>query len=210
VFLQREGEATNIPVGSSKSKALTFSASLCAQCNNVLTQPYDMAWGALSKYLQSNWSSIIRAGRFDLSKPFPTNRGAAAINVHLYFVKVFGCKLFADNIPIDLSDFSRSLIEARPHPQISLFVADGRIATGQLLAYDSEVHCLRNEHDKIDSALWVYLVHPVAIKVNYLNAAAPLSHPEGYPWHPTRQRKIVRLSPYMGDSEPIAGRARIV
>jgi hypothetical protein len=100
-------------------------------------------------------------------------------------------------------------MQRRAHPEVSIFVADGNIAPGQILAYDSEVHTLTNEAGRIDSALWVYLVDPIAIKVNYLRTGTPLSPPPGSAWHPTRQRKIVRLSPYQGDSEPIVGQAKL-
>ena len=150
-----------------------------------------------------------RAERFDLSKVFAKNRGAADIDVHLYFVKLFGCKLRADAIPVDLSSFSRALMERRAHPEVRLFVADGHIAPGQILAYDSDVSRLSDVSGRVDSALWMYLMAPVAIKVNYLRAGSPLKLPPGTPWHPTQQRKNVYLSPYRGDSEPIPGLARL-
>jgi hypothetical protein len=50
------------------------------------------------------------------------------------------------------------------------------------------------------------LVHPVGIKICYLKAGAPVREPPGFPWHPTRQRKLVKLSPYKGDTEPLVAR----
>jgi hypothetical protein len=50
------------------------------------------------------------------------------------------------------------------------------------------------------------LLNPLAIKVCYLKSGAPVREPEGYPWHPTRQRKIVKLSPYKGDTRPLVAR----
>jgi hypothetical protein len=56
------------------------------------------------------------------------------------------------------------------------------------------------------SAVWMNLVHPVGIKICYLKAGAPVREPPGFPWHPTRQRKLVKLSPYKGDTEPLVAR----
>jgi len=56
------------------------------------------------------------------------------------------------------------------------------------------------------SAVWTHLVHPVAVKVCYLKHGAPVLAPPGAPWHPLRQRKIVKLSPYKGDAEPQVAR----
>jgi hypothetical protein len=46
----------------------------------------------------------------------------------------------------------------------------------------------------------------VAVKICYLKGGAPVREPAGFPWHPTRQRKIVKLSPYKGDIEPQVAR----
>jgi hypothetical protein len=39
-----------------------------------------------------------------------------------------------------------------------------------------------------------------------LKAGAPVREPPGFPWHPMRQRKLVKLSPYKGDTEPLVAR----
>jgi hypothetical protein len=205
VFLQREGKATNNRVGSAKSKSLTFAPSICADCNNRLTQPYDLAWQQLSGYLQTNWPAIVRRGRFDLSKAFPGGTRKAALDVHLYFVKLFGCKLNADNVPIDIAPFSAALLNGTAHPEVSLFVAHSRVADGIILSYDSEVHTLRDQEGELHSALWMYLIHPVAIKVSYVKAGTPVLRPPGQLWHPSSPGKVVRLSDYDGLSEPAAG-----
>jgi len=52
--------------------------------------------------------------------------------------------------------------------------------------------------------VWLYRIHPIAIKVAYIKAHAPL-YVAGYPWRPNMNRDLVRLSPYMGMAEPLAG-----
>lgn len=209
VYLQRGSKATNIKVGSAKSKVLTFEQSICADCNNARTQPYDKAWENLSKYLQQNWHDIKRRSRFDLSKPFPGGTRAAALQVHLYFVKLFGCKLNADNVGIDLAPFSKALLSGTMHPEVSILVADSFSDDGKMLMYDSEVHLMRNQVSEIHGAVWLYLVHPVAIKVGYIKTGAAL-HLPGNPWHPKNPNKIVKISPYPGGTEPLSGRKALL
>jgi hypothetical protein len=60
VFLQRDSRATNNRVGSAKADRLKFAKSICTECNNALTQPYDVAWGRLSAYLLANWPAIVQ------------------------------------------------------------------------------------------------------------------------------------------------------
>jgi hypothetical protein len=209
IFLQRDGRATNIRVGSPKSGALKFAKSICAYCNNTVTQPYDAAWQHLSEYLQLNWQVVRRRGQFNLSAAFPGGTRSAALNVHLYFVKMLGCKIFEEKIRIDLATFSAALLHGRAHPEVRLLVAEDRIGNGRVLFWDSEVHVMSNQHRELHGAIWLYLAQPVAIKVSYIKAGAPL-HTPGYPWHPERPGKIVRLSTYLGGTEPNAGREAIL
>jgi hypothetical protein len=124
VFLQR-GRATNDPVISPKARILKYPKSLCTSCNDTLTQPYDLAWEKLSKHLRDNWDSIVKRGFFDLSKPFPGRTGAAALEVHLFFVKLFGCKIYEGGAQIDLNPFSQALLTRTAHPEISLTISVG-------------------------------------------------------------------------------------
>jgi hypothetical protein len=142
VYVQKNFQPTNVKVGSAKSKVLTFSESICRYCNHTRTQPYDVAWTALSAYLRSHWNIVRRNGRFDLSKPFPGATRSAALGVHLYFLKVFGCKILEDNIAVDLAPFSKALMGRTAHPEVSLLIADDRHGKGKFLFYDSDVYTM--------------------------------------------------------------------
>ena len=72
-----------------------------------------------------------------------------------------------------------------------------------------EVHTMKNQLGELHGAVWLYLLHPVAIKVGYIRAGARL-HLVGHPWHPSKPSKIVRLSPYLGGTEPNAGPGALI
>lgn len=180
-------------------------SSVCSHCNNAGTQAYDEAWRHLSSYLHANWREITARGSFDLSKVFDAEIATQAIRVQLHFVKVLGCKLLEDGIGVDLGSFAKALMAGTAHPEVTLLVTSSFVATGQLLSYESDVSVLR-DGDQVCSAVWMNLFHPVGIKICYLKAGAPVREPPGSPWHPTRQKKIVKLSPYKGDTEPLVAR----
>lgn len=204
-FLQINSEATNRKIGAASAGALTFPKSICGHCNNADTQPFDEAWRRLSEYLHAHWREITARKTFDLSAAFPGEVESAAVKVHLYFVKLLGCKLLADGIAVNLQSFASALLERRPHREVTLLVANSLVPAGQMISYNSDVSVLR-QGDEVYSAMWMCLVHPVAVKVCYLKAGMPVRAPEGFPWHPARQRKIVKLSPYKGDTQPIVAR----
>ena len=209
VFLQRNSTATNDRVGSAKANRLKFAKSICAECNNELTQPYDLAWKRLSSYLLFNWPAIIKRGSFDLSKPFPGGTRAAALNVHLFFLKLFGCKLHEEGNGIDLTPFSKALLTSTAHPEVNITIANSVVGENSVLMYDSEVHTMSTQGGELHGAVWLYLVHPVAVKVGYIKGGARL-HVVGHPWHPTRPGKIVKLSPFKGATEPDAGPVALI
>jgi hypothetical protein len=182
-----------------------FMQCLCGECGDPALQPYDAAWGRLSAYLHEHWGDIAARGSFDLSKPFHGEAAAVALNVHLFFVKVLGCKLFSEAIQVNLTPFATALRCRLPHPDVTLLVANTEVRSGQWLFHDSSVSVLRSG-DEVYSAMWTFLAHPVAIKICYLKSGAPVREPDGFPWHPMRQRKIVKLSPYKAETQPLVAR----
>lgn len=185
--------------------ALRFARSVCSQCDNAGTQVYDEAWRRLSSYLHANWREITARGSFDLSKVFGNETAKQAIRVQLHFVKVLGCKLLEDGIRVDLETFSEALMAGTAHPDVTLLVTSSLVPAGRMLSHESDVSVLR-DGDEVYSAVWMNLVHPVGIKICYLKAGAPVREPPGFPWHPTRQKKIVKLSPFKGDTQPLVAR----
>ena len=187
------------------SEALAFKRVICDQCNHVLTQPYDEAWLALSRYLHTHWREITERGSFDLSKAFAGDAAKQSLMVHLYFVKTMGCKLKEEGVNVDLKSFSSALLRCVPHPDVTLLIADSSVRPGRMLSYQSDVSVLRSG-DEVYSALWMHLAHPVGVKICFIKGGAPVLPPKGSPWHPTRQKKIVKISPYKGDTEPEVSR----
>jgi hypothetical protein len=179
--------------------------AVCTACRSILARPYHDAWQRLSRHLRENWRDITARGSFDLSKVFAGHAAADAVNVQLFFVMTLGCRLRAEAIDVDLRSFAAALRAGKPHPEVTLLVANGANPAGRLLSHDSQVSVLRQGAD-VHSALWTHLTHPVAIKICYIKTGAPVREPAGHPWHPTRQRKIVKLSPYKGDVEPVVAR----
>ena len=176
---------------------------ICPSCERR-SQPYDAAWQQLSRHLRSQWRDIVARGSFDLSKAFPRDAPGGALDVHLAFVQRLAARLQREGIAVEPTTFAAALLERRAHPEVVLLIANAG-AEGRLLLHDSEVSLLRSG-EEVQSALWVHLEHPVAVKVCWLKAGAPVREPEGFPWHPTRQRKIVKLSPYKGDTQPLVAR----
>jgi hypothetical protein len=206
-YLQINLQATNKEIGSAKAKALQFSKSLCGYCNSTRTQPYDRAWERLSEYIRANWREIRRRRSLDLTVPFPGALESGALNVHLFFLKLFGCKAVQDREPIDISTLATCLMDNKAHPEISLYVANSASRTRGILAFESDVYKMWHQAPRrLDGALWSYVVPPIAVKVCYIRTGAPLFS-RGHPWHPSQRRQFVRLSPYQGAIDSIPGRA---
>jgi hypothetical protein len=155
--------------------------------------------------LHRHWTDITKRGSFDLWQVFAGKSPSAAVNVHLHFVMRLGHQLQTDGIGVDLNSFSSALLTGTAHPEVTLLVASTQVPTGRFVSHTAGVSVLRGGND-VHSALWTHLVHPIAIKVCYLRTGAPVRAPEGHPWHPLRQRKIVKLSPYKGDTQPLIAR----
>ena len=103
VFLHTE-DMRNIPLHSAKTnKIKTENKVLCRRCNDTRTAPYDESWSVLLKYLHSNWKLVKSNKRIRLQRVFPGRVKRNSLNIHLYFVKLFGCRIVDSQMPIDIS-----------------------------------------------------------------------------------------------------------
>lgn len=181
-------------VQSERSKRLTSDALICAPCNNALTRPYDLAWDALSGHMQANWPLIRRRGYIDLSAVFPGRTRKEALNVHLYFVKLFGCRIVEHGLTIDIGPFARALIAGTAHPDMRLNPCDAsRLPLRRVKSiYVSEIQTQESSGGQPVSAVWSYNIGDVTIHVSYLKRGARL-RVVGGGWHPDEPTKRVKL-----------------
>lgn len=169
-------------IGSDKSKKLKFGKSLCLDCNSSRTQPYDEAWDTIFEYLQTNWMKIRARGSFNLSHVFPDDPQGSMVRVQLYFIKVFGCLVHEEKVPLFGTGFSRYLYNAIRDPEVELAFCHSD--QGRKMALRSEIH-VWGRPGHIDGTVWLYLFSPVGVKVFYRRKGAALSIPS-HVWNPNR------------------------
>lgn len=109
----------NQPIPGIKSRRLHYGARICARCNNERTQPHDRAWERLSTYLRSR-DFPVSSAVIDLDKVFPRAVNRSMLAVHLFFVKLFGCRIVEHQIPLDIQGFRDAILEGTPHPKVHL------------------------------------------------------------------------------------------
>jgi hypothetical protein len=168
---------------------LKYSPSLCAPCNNDRTQPHDRAWERLSEYLHGR-NPPIRAGmEIRLDTAFPGSVRRSMLNVHLFFVKQFGCLIAEESIPLDIRRFARAVINGEAHPNVWLcFWA----SSDTRLAGRSPVQSPPSR-GKVEFVTWFYHVGRVAVNVMYAEPnqrRRELTHA----WHPSKVGKHVRIA----------------
>lgn len=184
----------NIPVGSLKAKRLKSKALICNHCNSALTQPYDQAWEKLSQYLNENFQRISSKGVVNLSKVFPGNVKASMLNVQLYFVKAFGCKVVESGAPLPIKEFSISLIEGKAHKNIHIGLGKDIKESSINHAGQTEIHSLNLGEESV-FASWMYVIDKVAVNVIY---ADKFKHPNvmNNTWHPDTITKLLKLKKF--------------
>lgn len=184
-------ERRNLRINSiTRSSNLKFKAQLCHNCNTKLTAPYDRAWERLSKYLQ-NCSGLKKGRVVKISNIFPGCIKQEMLNVHLYFVKLFGCAIKEFNIPLDIAPFQQAILNGEAHPKVKIAVgANGSMATGS-----SDLQLVRSFNGKSVFATWFYVVGNIAVNIMY---AEPTEQRLGLvgAWHPSTISKRLTLVGY--------------
>ena len=157
----------NIRVGSLKADVLKFGHRICIQCNTARTQPHDQAWAVLSETLRSRRPRIAVGDVIKPNRVFPYGTKQAMRNVHLYFIKAFGCQIVESSLPIDIAPFSRAILDSRPHSRIHLAFGPTPKQVGEPLAAggsDVQVAMLQGV---CAFATWFYEVGPLSVNVMY-------------------------------------------
>lgn len=181
----------NYPIGGIKSDKLKYQALICVRCNNERTQSHDRAWERLSYYLRKRQPPIRPGMLVRLDRAFPGKVSKSMLDVHLFFLKLFGCLITENKIPIDISEFSQCILRGVPHPKVWL-----ALWTGLQHPNIKHVGCSSVETAKLDGCIayasWFYVVDKVAVNIMY---AEPSEHRKGlvHAWHPFSVGKRVRI-----------------
>lgn len=182
----------NIRVGSFRSDRFKSKAKICNTCNSSVTQPYDQAWEKLSYYLRRNFSRIAKGEKIDLSKVFPGTTGQALLNVHLYFVKLFGCLIVEHAVPIDIAPFANAVKTRTAHKNIYLAFGPRLDVVKHKFAGVTPINAVNKDGVPV-FASWFYNIGDLAVDVIYSAEVDYMRVIRNY-WHPGQTGKILRLS----------------
>lgn len=179
----------NVKIQGIKSKKLKSNALICAQCNNERTQPYDRAWENLSSFLNSRRPLIQSGDRIKLSMVFPGAIHTQMLNVHLYFVKLFGCLIQEYDIPINLKPFSNAILNNKPHENIYIVLCP--TLAGVIACKD--LHIFKDQLTGLTVfAVWYYELSKFCIRVMFAEQGQDR---KGLlcAWHPSALNKHIKV-----------------
>jgi hypothetical protein len=185
-------------IQSPSSKALYLNAPICNGCNSARTQPFDRSWDTLRDHLLDNWPAIVAAGEVDLQAIYGASWLARAVELHLYFVKLWGCVILHSGVSIPLQPFRDALLNGTSHPLLFLMLSDspakpGRKQTAKVSATDAGAYFdpLTGE---VAQAYWRYTLQPVSVRMTYVTPSFPYQ-PAAGAWHPSSKTSMMQLGP---------------
>lgn len=177
-----------------QSDKLKFPKLMCTHCNNVLSQPADKAWQALSTYLREQGDLIKSGTKVRLAKLFQGKVNEKMVGVHLYFVKYFGCLIAENNIPIDIKGFSDAMLTGKPHPNIYIRFLSGLQNERYRLVSRTPVTAIE-EGGRAVYASWIYRLDGIGVHVFYSELDKVESRHKGA-YNPLRGARAVQFSNY--------------
>jgi hypothetical protein len=178
-------------IGSIKnSRQLKSNILICLNCNNVKTAPHDLAWEKLSKYLREKKPLINVKDIIKLNKVFPGKTKKSMLDVHLFFLKLFGCAIKEQSVPINIDSFSKAIICQKPHPLVHLTFAPA-ISFSKKLVGVTKIKYQINKGECV-YATWFYIIDTILVKITY---AREYESRKGliYSWHPTTITKQIHI-----------------
>ena len=125
-----EGHTT---VQGAKSDILKWSPSMCHNCNGARSQPFDLAYDTLIRYLDANEGVIGPGARFLLSEIYGQEWPHEQGNLVKYWVKHICCRAaeIGLEVPQAVRDYLNNDAADGPPPHIGLFL----VVQGNFLKY---------------------------------------------------------------------------
>jgi len=190
-FFYHDPYQANKLIKSLDAKILKSPVRICADCNNARTQPHDLAWERMSDWLRGRHPPIKVGDLVRGDRIFPHNTRIEMTNVHLYFLKLFGCMLseaeaIGQKLPIDIAPFSKAIMSNHPHAEVYLTFGKCDGAIGR-----SNLECRVTESGSI-LAGWVYELDIIAVSVIFAQAGRWQRASET--WHPLTSSSRIQLA----------------
>jgi hypothetical protein len=185
-----DGRVKNVPLGSFKSDYLRFKTPICADCNNARTQPYDRAWDTLSAGLRARAPNLKNGDSVRCNRIFRYAARKHLLNVHLYFVKLFGCYIVDANAHINVESFAHAILKAKAHPQVLLRFGISTLPVGR-----SDFDVDYDEGGNAVYAGWFQTGGGIGVHLVY---AANGQHRQGMidTWHPSQATTRLRIADF--------------
>lgn len=131
-----------------------------------MTSNYDKAWQHLSEYFRYR-NPLIKAGSYlRFSKIFGGNPKEKMLWVHLYFVKLFGCAINDQDIKIDLSNLSKSILNNFANPNINISFSISNHLSKFNMAGPSDIQCIE-DGNRVVYAQWCYTLGAINVIIIY-------------------------------------------
>jgi hypothetical protein len=118
------------------------------------------------------------------------------LNVHLYFVKLFGCHIAGNDIPLDITGFAKAIMNEQAHPCVYLNFGCGRTFAGMPMTGMSDMWLAPMPAGRPSTfATWFYYVESIGINVLF---AADGEKRQGLvgAWHPRQGTTRLRMTDY--------------
>lgn len=155
------------PIRSFKSEAFKYPKSICAACNGTLTQPYDYAWGKLSKFLYTNSKKIQHNNVINLKDIYGLDFYENMKGVQLFFAKQFGCKIIESEFDFDLSRIRNAVCKNSEIP--SFYLKLRRSDNGKSAKYSavSDIEVNKSASGELKCIHFFYTIGAFSIDILY-------------------------------------------
>jgi hypothetical protein len=167
LFLHNAKKSNQIIQGLN-ADALKLGSRLCGACNSTRTQPYDRAWEQFSWFVRNRLPPIRPGAYIRADRIYPLSSNLGLRHVQLFFVKLFGCFIDENKIPIDLKPFSDAILNGVYHRDIFLRIGCVPRAPGEgLVGVLGLATATDDKTGKIAGAQWFYELDRFAVNVIY-------------------------------------------
>jgi hypothetical protein len=160
------------PIDASEALMLLKSPGrICPYCNNPHYPAADRAWEALSAASRARRPALAPGDVVRTNRILPHDTAREMLNVHLYFVKLFGCRIERNGIPLDITGLADAIMSYQAHPRVYLKSGCGRAFAGEPMTGMPDMWLTPSLAGRPSTfATWFYDIDTVGVNVMFAAA----------------------------------------
>lgn len=167
-----------------RHNVIKFPKSICAPCNNDISQPFDIAYDTYAEYVETH--PLRSMPGIDLGSLYGSEWRQKSLDLARYHAKHFGCRMVRDRLPIpqSLRDFMDGAEDMTDGHMAIIYTDSVSKAYGCGMSISPAVSWVARDMTRFTSYVIAAYIGPIGIRYEWVAEGIPDQERDQFFHHP--------------------------